>query len=863
MKRLLLLLLLLFCLPVQAQEPNFTYLPIIMGTTVNLECMSNGWRFVNPVATTNQVVNPSGETTGNFVALGAATVTQVTTFQKYGIQSYRLQTGGNAQGIQLALGNTLTNQTYWATARVRGKLPARWGFILKASPLIQAQLLETYGDGWFLYGVRFDGSRANGSTFVRIAQIGPGSGDFYVDGVQVEAQTEYTTYCDGTQPGCGWNGVANASTSTRSGQSRAGGKPQDLFDDYGFLVQKVVGTGAVTPTIGLDPYALLPGAELNSIKLEPRNFTLVGKFIADSEQELHDNRQALITALASDTYPDNQPVKFQFYGARVPKEISAYYQGGLEGDLAAFYNKTFSPVEDSQWEETKKFVEKAAIQLVAPDPMWYEIGESAAVLDTNDSDTFRVFAGRLKSTGQWSALGPPNAAGTYGNAQALAEDATYIYIGGSFSNFDNIAAADNIVRYNKQTGVYSALGSGLNNIVNAIAIAPNGDVYIAGQFTDAGGIAAADYLTVWNGTAFAAVGVPLTGAAAITSARALAFDLSGNLYIGGSFLNWNNIANADGIVMWNGTAYSALSTGTNFTVNALAIGFGNILYVGGTFTTIGGTAANYVASWDGSTFSALGTGLNALVNRLVVDPNSGLVYMGGDFTTAGGNTANYTASWNGASFAALGSGLSGSVISLSIGQDGTLYVGGGFASAGGITLAEGIARWNGYAWAHLDIDLPGVPNVYGVLASKFVDPVIEQKYDLFLSFDTSGTGNFAGKITASNGGSALAFPKIVYTRSGGTTAIIETLKNETIGLEILFNYSLLNGETLTVDLNPLNRTVISSFFGPRFDAVLPNSDFGIWALQPGSQDLTSFVATSGAPTVTAYILFRDSFKSWD
>jgi len=484
MKRWLLLLLLLFIfVPAQAQEPQpfSVYLPIIMS---RLDCMSNGWRFIAPIATTNMVLNPSAETTGNFAAVAGATVTRDTTFQKYGLTSYRVITTANKRGLEVTL-SPLSNTTHYATFRVRGKLPARWGAILKDSPYIQATLLETFGDGWFLYGVRFDAARANGSTFLRIGQIGPGSGDFYVDGIQVEAQPDYTTYCDGTQPGCGWNGPPNASSSTRSGQSRAGGEILDFYDEYGFFVEKVVGGGAVTPTVGLDSYSLLPGGELNSIKIQPRTFTLIGRFIADTERELHDNRQALITALAADSYPDNQPVKLRFMGARVPKEISAFYQGGLEGDLAAFYNETFAPVEDSQWETVSKFTERVAIQFIAPDPFWYQIGESASLLDTQDTATFRLVAARLASTGQWSALGPPNAAGTYNAVYAIAEDATYIYVGGDFLNWDNIAAADNIARYNKQTGVWSAISSGLNGIVYALAFAPNGDLYVgsAEKFT--------------------------------------------------------------------------------------------------------------------------------------------------------------------------------------------------------------------------------------------------------------------------------------------------------------------------------------------------------------------------------------------
>ena len=40
-------------------------------------------------------------------------------------------------------------------------------------------------------------------------------------------------------------------------------------------------------------------------------------------------------------------------------------------------------------------------------------------------------------------------------------------------------------------------------------------------------------------------------------------------------------------------------------VNALAVMGGNV-YAGGTFTNMGGVAANRIAKWDGATWSALG-----------------------------------------------------------------------------------------------------------------------------------------------------------------------------------------------------------------------------------------------------------------
>jgi len=54
---------------------------------------------------------------------------------------------------------------------------------------------------------------------------------------------------------------------------------------------------------------------------------------------------------------------------------------------------------------------------------------------------------------------------------------------------------------------------------------------------------------------------------------------------------------------------------------------------GGSFTTAGGVPANYIAKWNGSTWSALGSGMNRAVDALAVSGSD--LYAGGSFTTAG------------------------------------------------------------------------------------------------------------------------------------------------------------------------------------------------------------------------------------
>ena len=90
-----------------------------------------------------------------------------------------------------------------------------------------------------------------------------------------------------------------------------------------------------------------------------------------------------------------------------------------------------------------------------------------------------------------------------------------------------------------------------------------------------------------------------------------------------------------------------------------------------------------------------------------------------------------------------------------------------------------------------------------------------------------------------------------------------SLRNETTGLTLSFNYALLDGETLTVDLSPQNQVITSDFFGSRPGAILAGSDDGTWVLQTGSNQITCYVYAATTPIVTAYLLWRAAYKAAD
>ncbi len=91
--------------------------------------------------------------------------------------------------------------------------------------------------------------------------------------------------------------------------------------------------------------------------------------------------------------------------------------------------------------------------------------------------------------------------------------------------------------------------------------------------------------------------------------------------------------------------------GVNGVVRAAAVGPNGEIYVGGDFTMAINSSGNYfpanhVARWDGSGWSALGSGVDNTVTALAVTPQ-GELFVGGYFTSAGAASANHVAKWNG------------------------------------------------------------------------------------------------------------------------------------------------------------------------------------------------------------------------
>lgn len=480
--------------------------------------------------------------------------------------------------------------------------------------------------------------------------------------------------------------------------------------------------------------------------------------------------------------------------------------------------------------------ERIALRLLATDPYWYEDGDQGISLTTQQSFTMAYIGQRID--GVWGAMG----SGLNGIARAMAIGPDgCLYVGGDFTAAGGVADTAHVAKWNGTA--WSALATGLDGVVRCLAFGADGSLYAGGDFTG--------YISNWDGSSWTTITNLFNGVV-----YSIAIGLDGIVYAGGAFDNYAAFTAANHIAQWDGSLWTPLGTGadigTNDEVYTLTVGPDGTLYVGGKFTKVANTTidAGRVAKWDGTAWAALGTGMNDKVQALVVGLG-GRLYAGGEFTTADGIAAAYVAYWNGAIWSQVGDGLGSDVTEMAVNPDNGLIVADGiFTPAHGIDNRY-IAMWNGSVWTHFDME-------YTTSQS-----ILYEGERLYVSNLSSKTVYSSVQTTVTNNGTVTAYPIIKIKRSGGTLASVRYLKNETTGATIWLSYDLADGETLTIDLRPGKRKVTSDWRGNAWQAILRASDVAEFSLLPGNNLVNMFVYTEGSPTITTTMEWRKVHWSSD
>ena len=305
------------------------------------------------------------------------------------------------------------------------------------------------------------------------------------------------------------------------------------------------------------------------------------------------------------------------------------------------------------------------------------------------------------------------------HVKALALQGNQLYVGGGFDRAAG-KTVRNIAVWNRATATWSGLGQGMRGQFGdgeVRALLPlGGELYAAGDFAFAGGIAA-KHVARWNGTAWSALtqegdkGVDF-------AASALAPGPNGSVFVAGSFEH-AGLLDVNRIARWEGGAFHTLGEGvhggqtTSGTLYGVATSADGKVYVAGQFRYAGSAVAENVAMWDGQQWHALGSGADGIVYCIATRGND--VFIGGRFTSVGGVAARYIARWDGQQWHALGSGTNGYVWDIATDAQ-WVYAVGDFTAAGGVA-AEDMARWDGNTWSKLGQGIQFNPNgtVYSIL----------------------------------------------------------------------------------------------------------------------------------------------------
>ena len=311
------------------------------------------------------------------------------------------------------------------------------------------------------------------------------------------------------------------------------------------------------------------------------------------------------------------------------------------------------------------------------------------IIDDGTNDGLKSFTVTL------SNASPTNALGTITNATV---------------NIIDTEPGENFPTVNEPPGSpdVTYLTLGLNNTVYAMALQPNNQLLVGGDFTFADGVPRQRIARLnSDGTLDAKFSLPSSTYGASDSVRALAVQTNGLILVGGLFTNINSVVmNHIARLNPDGSLDSLFNpgSGADNPVNAVAqtfVGGQSKILIGGSFATVGGTPINGIARLndDGSQDSTFnpGLGANATVYALAVQPD-GKVVLGGDFTAVNGNTNfNHIARLNidgsiDTSFNP-GIGANDSVRAITLQLNGEILLGGLFTNVNG-TVLNHIARLN-------------------------------------------------------------------------------------------------------------------------------------------------------------------------
>jgi hypothetical protein len=597
-------------------------------------------RILLPDATQNYIKNPAFryDTTG-WSASGSS-ISRVLDFARFNIASLKVVTTGAV----------LSEGCFYRVNDLQGvREPINASVYVRGTGIVRVRLVES--QTWVSENIELSPTRwqrvdvtgySIGGNDVRIyveTVFRVQAATFYVDGAQIERHPYATTYCDGDQPGCWWNVMQHNSVSTRPADTRVGGRWINLGGcdraESNLYFTVIGGLGMAPIRNDTQSYADAPGSYYQSTKVMDRVVTITfftksytkRAAVLASLQDLHKLRQMLLDVIKPDLTSGGQEFLIEYQDGYLPIYFRARYDGGLEGE----------------WDVRNQWVNSFPLRLLVVTPFLTEDDQEVSQLAFRYSTTVNYMLRRFD--GNWSEMngGMDNTVldmeiGPRGEIIAVGQ---FVHANNKVTAIDPMIFANRICYWDGTQ--WRGYGGGANNIIRAVAVAPNGDLYVTGDFTSIGGVAC-------NRVA-----------------------------------RWNSVT----------STWVAMGTGLPSTGRAIRVAPNGNVYVGGDFVTAGGTICKYIARWDGGSFHPLGVnnGLNNPVYSIVISNDGTQIFAAGSFTDEFGSPGILALNRVGLYYPLtddwweLGDGFSDVVYSLAYSPSGRLYACGEFHEAGNFTGA--------------------------------------------------------------------------------------------------------------------------------------------------------------------------------
>lgn len=814
---------------------------------------------IKPEERTNLVVNPSVEVDTTGYTPFNSTIARSVADSRYGIASLKVTpVDTDEAGAYYSVALT-TGVKYHFSASIKGAAGITYRIAIQddTGMMVEAGLDFVANGHWQRKYVTFTADESD-TFYLAVVRLEAQDDTtaFYLDGFQLEVGDYPTTFICGDNEIMGmvdtrdeyyWTGAPNASTSIRKWWTQSGGQMLRLRDYCRLAKVEGLGLPGVQP---LSVKYTLGGAGYQWSRPGSRLIMLTLDFYGDNPGDIATKIAAIADAVNITNTMHNQLLRLMIVGYNST--------GAIEGSDVLFVDVAYRAGLEGSLSSYRH--ERKTIAFEQYSPSMIGEGWSASALSWQQ-DLSGYCVVRERHTGVIDNFEITTAADGQGNVLVKDSVGTY-YLGGLYGNLNGGTYADYITKYTPSGGWDSIDDDTLNGEVLAAVIDNNDRLYIGGSFTNAGGKADADYIAYAekDGKEFLQIvssGNPCNGAV-----YALAMSRLGTIYIGGAFTDISGTG-ADYLARYDGTTVAVVKSATalNGAVRCIIPDpWGDGVIVGGAFTSAGGTSGlNYIArvTVSGSAYDYVSitdvASPNGAIYAIHWDEDLGRLYVMGDFSTIGGITANRIAYWDGSNWRAMGTGFNALNAPCGmVSEHGKLHCAcNGAAYAGGVALPDAYAIWDGNQWMAPMFDISGAASSRNIFYDKETD-------DVFYLGPVAGTTTEAPTTITVNG-YADVYPVLSVIGPG----TIYGIKSYKTGQKIYFNgLTLLAGEEITFVFTRTGYKIYSNRRGRLQGYRVPGGST-TFRLEPGVNKIGMFIYGSTSAATTAVLRWRESYLAFE